>query len=192
MTPEEQSFVAPFCKAALAWEATSSLAPSVKRLLSIMAIVQAILETGWGKSWLAKAPIWNFAGIKFHDLSLGPRCPAPTKEFYSGALRGETCDFQSYTGGIAAFIADHARTLTEWECVHDALVMPNHPSAIAAVCEAVGPYTAQDREKLEARQPPAHSGYSDDPTYPYELLMIVHQLSLDDPAKVEEYAELNH
>ncbi|HVN78546.1 MAG TPA: glucosaminidase domain-containing protein [Terriglobia bacterium] len=178
MTPQQQAFVSPFCAACLQWEASTE--QPYKRQISIVTVAQAVLETGWGASSLSKPPINNYGGIKYH-LRQWPAYSVQTREVISGESQVVPGTFQTYPT-VADYIADHAAILTQWQCVRDVLGL-----GLAALCEALGPWTDEDRKTPN----PSHANYSTDPNYPNTLMKIINQLGLTDPTKIEQYAAMS-
>lgn len=175
MTPQQQAFLPPFCKACLAWEAQSTF--PYKRQITIISIAQGGLETGWGTSSLAKPPINNYGGIKWHIPGTAGYS-AQTREVMSGANVQLIGYFQTYHS-IADYLADHSAVLLRWQCVRTAAGI-----SLEALCDALGPWTPADRQS----QNPSHANYSTDPKYPATLMEIIEGLSLDQAGVIEGFA----
>lgn len=178
MTPQQQAFLPPFCKACLEWEAQSTF--PYKRQITIVSVAQGALETGWGTSSLAKPPINNFGGIKWH-LPQWPAYSAETREVISGKSQEQEGAFQTYPA-IADYVVDHAAVLLRWTCVKTAAGI-----SIEALCESLGPWTSSDRTLsiMDQRQ---HSNYSTDPNYPATLMEIIEGSRLDGAGVIEQFA----
>jgi flagellum-specific peptidoglycan hydrolase FlgJ len=177
MTPQLTSFLKTISQACLAWEATVDL--PYKRIISIITVAQAALETGWGKSSLCA--VNNFGGVQ-HHIPQWPGISKLSREVIQGQNKIMNDCFQCYPT-LADYIADHASVLLRWQCVRDSLGV-----GLAAALEALGPWTQADHVALGERQPPQHSNYSTDPTYPAVLTKIVQDCGMTDPAAIDRYA----
>lgn len=173
MTPQQKAFLPPFCSACIQWEATSDF--EYKRQITIVSIAQGALETGWGISSLCK--VNNYGGVKDH-LPQWPPLVKETREVIGGKDVVITDKFQTYPT-IADYVADHAAVLLRWECVRTAAGI-----SLVALCEALGPWTPEDRKSSN----PSTSNYSTDPHYGSTLMLIIDGLMLDAPGKVEQFA----
>ena len=183
MIASEISFLKTICRACLNWEDTSDLPATVKRMISIITIVQAILETGWGSSWLGNAPYFNMGGVK-HHLAEWPGVSTKTREVIAGENKVIEDAFQCYPT-MADYIADHFDVLWQWKCVRDAVAL-----SLKAALPVLGPWTDADRAFYDAGNLDActHSNYSTDPTYGATLMELVDDCGLIDPSIVERYA----
>ena len=60
-------------------------------------IAQACCESAWGRSWISKAPYFNFFGLKCGSAWKGRRVNAKTHEEYTkGTLTAISADFRAY------------------------------------------------------------------------------------------------
>ena len=75
-------------------------------ILPSVTLAQAALESGWGKSYLAKPPYNNFFGIK------GAGVVVPTTEWNGSAYVPQNSSFRVYPNAKASF-NDHAKFLKE-------------------------------------------------------------------------------
>lgn len=129
-------------------------------------IAQAILESGWGKSQLAKAAN-NFFGIKDSKRFNEGYCEFKTKEFRGGKEEVETAGFEAFKSETSCFDA-HARLLAELERYAPAMADADDPLVFAA--------------RLQ------ECGYSTDPGYAKKLAALIAQFRLTqyDQAKEEK------
>ena len=181
MTPAQKIFLPPFCKAVLEWEATQTL--PFKRVLSIVTVAQAALETGWGTSSLCKPPIFNFGGIQ-HHIKGTPGISKKSREVIDGKDEILLDSFQTYPT-VSDFILDHSNVLLRWRCVRDSLGL-----GVLATCEALGTWNDADRLAMHQGRADAcdHSNYSTDPHYGATLMQIIEGIELQRDGKIEEFA----
>lgn len=116
-------------------------------------IAQAILESGWGESQLAKQ-CNNFFGIK--DVDHESYQEFPTTEYSKGRKTRELARFEKYPSFESCFAA-HARLLS--------------------IADRYQPAMAADNPRSFALQLLA-CGYSTDPSYPDKLIALVRQYAL--------------
>lgn len=179
MTPAELAFVKPVCQACLVWESGSGVI--YKRLVSITTVIQAILETGWGKSSLCA--YHNYGGVK-HHLPQWPGVSMQTREVIQSQNEVIKDAFQTYPT-LTDYIADHAEVLLRWACVRNSLNV-----GLTATFEALGPWNSDDLAAIREHNPDAsdHSNYSTDPTYPQSLMTLAEEFGFLDLASIDRYA----
>ena len=84
-------------------------------VLPSITAAQAILESGWGSSELAKAPNNNLFGIKDSEDWNGEIVTVPTQEYVNGGYITVNAAFRKYASWNDS-VVDHAKffTSTEW------------------------------------------------------------------------------
>lgn len=120
-------------------------------------LAQAICESGWGQSALAKQAN-NFFGIKAL-AGAAPEAYAefPTSEFVNGRAKSALAKFARYASPVESFTA-HARLLADAARYEPAMVVRNKPAAFAAALQSCG--------------------YSTNPGYAASLLVLVKEFDL--------------
>lgn len=124
------------------------------RILPSLTLAQAILESNWGESGLAKNSK-NLFGVKAGSSWTGKRRAYPTKEFLNGAWVTVTADFREYDT-FEGSIRDH----------NDLLNRPRY-----AKVRGETDYKKATTEVWRA-------GYATDPDYPKKLQRLIERLKL--------------
>lgn len=125
-------------------------------VLPSITIAQAILESGWGKSGLAKNGN-NLFGIKAFSSWTGPYVEMATKEYdSSGAAYFIIAKFRAYNCWDDS-VEDHSKILLQ----------SNFAGVIAA------------NDYKEAAQALSRGGYATDPNYPELITSIIEQYNLN-------------
>lgn len=120
-------------------------------------IAQAILESGWGRSSLARE-CNNFFGVKAeHNAAPGSYEEFPTTEFVDGARVSIDAAFAKYPSPTLGFAA-HARLLA---------LAPRYRAAMAVASEP-----ERFAQQLQA------CGYSTNPFYAQSLMQLVKEFDL--------------
>lgn len=120
-------------------------------------IAQAILESGWGTSALAKEAN-NYFGVKtWHTEDPELYVEMPTAEYASGMLSPASADFARYPSAAASFTA-HARLISGSARYAPAMAARHDPEAF---CRAL-----QNR------------GYSTNPRYAQLLIELMNEFDL--------------
>ncbi len=119
-------------------------------------LAQAILESGWGQSALAKKAN-NFFGIKAVGAIAGSYVEFPTEEFVDGRRVREMAKFARYPSPAASFDA-HAVLLS---------LSPRYEPAMAACGDP-----SQFAQELQA------CGYSTNPNYAAALRKLIAEFNL--------------
>ena len=119
-------------------------------------IAQAILESGWGKSALARQAK-NFFGIKCYGSWDGEVCTMLTREVINGRSTIVKGEFRSYPN-LSGSILDHAEFLKENKRYEKAFAAKDGPSFAKAIAKA---------------------GYATDPKYADFLVKLITQFKLE-------------
>ena len=129
-------------------------------ILPSITAAQAILESGWGSSELAKAPNNNLFGIKDSEDWHGEIVPVPTQEFLNGDYITVNAAFRKYATWNDS-VVDHAKffTSTEWRKDNYRKVVNETDYRIAA-------------QELK------NAGYATDPNYPGKLIRLIEAYKL--------------
>jgi flagellar rod assembly protein/muramidase FlgJ len=141
MNPKD--FIAAIAPAAHASAAHTKIPPS-------FTIAQAALESGWGKSQLAREA-FNLFGVKADASWHGAVLELPTKEFIGGQWVTEVARWRRYPGWLEC-LDDHARFLTD---------NPRYRPA----------FQFQDGRRFASAV--AAAGYATDPTYSAKIISII-------------------
>lgn len=143
-------FLARFVPAALALQERTGLPASV-------VLAQAILESDWGRSELARRH-HNYFGIKAHGRPTASAVARyPTTEFRHGRPRREKAGFARYE--------------SVEECLQDyAVVLSRRRYAPARAVAANPPAFARALQRC---------GYATDPRYAHKLLILIRRYRLD-------------
>lgn len=129
-------------------------------------IAQAILESGWGQSLLAKKAK-NFFGIKDTDFCEG-YVEFKTREVFSGKETRVPARFEKYASVSLSF-EHHARLLSESDRYQPAMAVADDPEKFALQLLACG--------------------YATDPKYPNLLKALIRQYNLTRFDAAEEAAK---
>ena len=129
-------------------------------VLPSITAAQAILESGWGSSELAKAPNNNLFGIKDSEDWNGEIVTVPTQEYVNGDYITVNAAFRKYTSWNDS-VVDHAKffTSTEWRKNNYRKVVNETDYRIAA-------------QELK------NAGYATDPNYPGKLIRLIEAYKL--------------
>ena len=129
-------------------------------VLPSITAAQAILESGWGSSELAKAPNNNLFGIKDSEDWNGEIVTVPTQEYVNGDYIKINAAFRKYTSWNDS-VVDHAKffTSTEWRKNNYRKVVNETDYRIAA-------------QELK------NAGYATDPSYPGKLISLIEAYKL--------------
>ncbi len=129
-------------------------------VLPSITAAQAILESGWGSSELAKAPNNNLFGIKDSEDWNGEIVTVPTQEYVNGDYITVNAAFRKYTSWNDS-VVDHAKffTSTEWRKNNYRKVVNETDYRIAA-------------QELK------NAGYATDPSYPGKLISLIEAYKL--------------
>ena len=129
-------------------------------VLPSITAAQAILESGWGSSELAKAPNNNLFGIKDSEDWHGEIVIVPTQEYLNGAYITVSAAFRKYVSWNDS-VVDHAKffTSTEWRKSNYRKVVNETDYRIAA-------------QELK------NAGYATDPNYPGKLIRLIEAYKL--------------
>ena len=129
-------------------------------VLPSITAAQAILESGWGSSELAKAPNNNLFGIKDSEDWNGEIVTVPTQEYVNGDYITVNAAFRKYTSWNDS-VVDHAKffTSTEWRKNNYRKVVNETDYRIAA-------------QELK------NAGYATDPSYPGKLIRLIEAYKL--------------
>ena len=129
-------------------------------VLPSITAAQAILESGWGSSELAKAPNNNLFGIKDSEDWNGEIVTVPTQEYVNGDYITVNAAFRKYTSWNDS-VVDHAKffTSTEWRKNNYRKVVNETDYHIAA-------------QELK------NAGYATDPSYPGKLIRLIEAYKL--------------
>ena len=129
-------------------------------VLPSITAAQAILESGWGSSELAKAPNNNLFGIKDSEDWNGEIVTVPTQEYVNGDYIKINAAFRKYTSWNDS-VVDHAKffTSTEWRKDNYRKVVNETDYRIAA-------------QELK------NAGYATDPNYPGKLIRLIEAYKL--------------
>ena len=129
-------------------------------VLPSITAAQAILESGWGSSELAKAPNNNLFGIKDSEDWNGEIVTVPTQEYVNGDYIKINAAFRKYTSWNDS-VVDHAKffTSTEWRKNNYRKVVNETDYRIAA-------------QELK------NAGYATDPSYPRKLIRLIEAYKL--------------
>ena len=129
-------------------------------VLPSITAAQAILESGWGSSELAKAPNNNLFGIKDSEDWNGEIVTVPTQEYVNGDYIKINAAFRKYTSWNDS-VVDHAKffTSTEWRKDNYRKVVNETDYRIAA-------------QELK------NAGYATDPSYPGKLIRLIEAYKL--------------
>jgi flagellum-specific peptidoglycan hydrolase FlgJ len=150
MNQTESSFLANAVPAALATEKQYDVPASIT-------LAQAILESGWGQTALAKQAN-NFFGIKaIHFTDPESYIEFPTKEFVDGRAVTELAKFARYPSPAESFAA-HAQLLSLAERYKPAMAVAHDPEAFAMQLQ--------------------ECGYSTNPGYAVALMQLVTEFDL--------------
>jgi flagellum-specific peptidoglycan hydrolase FlgJ len=136
--------------AAIASEAATGVPASIT-------IAQAILESGWGQSGLAKQAN-NFFGIKAAaHVAPDSYIQLPTEEIVMGRAVAENAEFMKYKSAADSFTA-HGLLLAQASRYAPAMAVRGNPAQFAAELQ--------------------RGGYSTNPNYADDLMCIVAELDL--------------
>ena len=129
-------------------------------ILPSITAAQAILESGWGSSELAKAPNNNLFGIKDSEDWNGEIVTVPTQEYLNGDYITVNAAFRKYTSWNDS-VVDHAKffTSTEWRKNNYRKVVNETDYRIAA-------------QELK------NAGYATDPSYAGKLIRLIETYKL--------------
>ena len=129
-------------------------------ILPSITAAQAILESGWGSSELAKAPNNNLFGIKDSEDWRGEIVTVPTQEYLNGDYITVNAAFRKYASWNDS-VVDHAKffTSTEWRKDNYRKVVNETDYRIAA-------------QELK------NAGYATDPSYPGKLIRLIEAYKL--------------
>ena len=129
-------------------------------ILPSITAAQAILESGWGNSGLAKAPNHNLFGIKNSDDWTGETVTVPTQEYVNGEYITVNAAFRKYVSWNDS-VVDHAKffTGTEWRRNNYRKVVNETDYRIAA-------------QELK------NAGYATDPSYAGKLIRLIEAYKL--------------
>ena len=129
-------------------------------ILPSITAAQAILESGWGSSQLAKAPNNNLFGIKDSEDWHGEIVTLSTQEYLNGDYITVNAAFRKYASWNDS-VVDHAKffTSTEWRKDNYRKVVNETDYRIAA-------------QELK------NAGYATDPTYPGKLIRLIEAYKL--------------
>ena len=129
-------------------------------VLPSITAAQAILESGWGSSELAKAPNNNLFGIKDSEDWNGEIVTVPTQEYVNGDYITINAAFRKYTSWNDS-VVDHAKffTSTEWRKNNYRKVVNETDYRIAA-------------QELK------NAGYATDPSYAGKLIRLIEAYKL--------------
>ena len=129
-------------------------------VLPSITAAQAILESGWGSSELAKAPNNNLFGIKDSEDWNGEIVTVPTQEYVNGDYIKINAAFRKYTSWNDS-VVDHAKffTSTEWRKNNYRKVVNETDYRIAA-------------QELK------YAGYATDPSYAGKLISLIEAYKL--------------
>ena len=129
-------------------------------ILPSITAAQAILESGWGSSELAKVPNNNLFGIKDSEDWHGEIVTVPTQEYLNGDYITVNAAFRKYASWNDS-VVDHAKffTSTEWRKDNYRKVVNETDYRIAA-------------QELK------NAGYATDPSYPGKLIRLIEAYKL--------------
>ncbi|WP_455461693.1 GBS Bsp-like repeat-containing protein [Streptococcus salivarius] len=129
-------------------------------VLPSITAAQAILESGWGSSELAKAPNNNLFGIKDSEDWNGEIVTVPTQEYVNGDYITVNAAFRKYASWNDS-VVDHAKffTSTEWRKNNYRKVVNETDYRIAA-------------QELK------NAGYATDPNYAGKLISLIEAYKL--------------
>ena len=129
-------------------------------ILPSITAAQAILESGWGSSQLAKAPNNNLFGIKDSEDWHGEIVTVPTQEYLNSDYITVNAAFRKYASWNDS-VVDHAKffTSTEWRKNNYRKVVNETDYRIAA-------------QELK------NAGYATDPNYPGKLIRLIEAYKL--------------
>ena len=129
-------------------------------VLPSITAAQAILESGWGSSELAKAPNNNLFGIKDSEDWNGEIVTVPTQEYVNGDYITVNAAFRKYASWNDS-VVDHAKffTSTEWRKYNYRKVVNETDYRIAA-------------QELK------NAGYATDPSYAGKLISLIEAYKL--------------
>ena len=129
-------------------------------VLPSITAAQAILESGWGSSELAKAPNNNLFGIKDSEDWNGEIVTVPTQEYVNGDYITVNAAFRKYASWNDS-VVDHAKffTSTEWRKNNYRKVVNETDYRIAA-------------QELK------NAGYATDPSYAGKLISLIEAYKL--------------
>ena len=129
-------------------------------ILPSITAAQAILESGWGSSELAKVPNNNLFGIKDSEDWHGEIVTVPTQEYLNGDYITVNAAFRKYASWNDS-VVDHAKffTSTEWRKNNYRKVVNETDYRIAA-------------QELK------NAGYATDPNYPGKLIRLIEAYKL--------------
>ena len=129
-------------------------------ILPSITAAQAILESGWGSSELAKAPNNNLFGIKDSEDWNGEIVTVPTQEYVNGDYITVNAAFRKYASWNDS-VVDHAKffTSTEWRKNNYRKVVNETDYRIAA-------------QELK------NAGYATDPSYAGKLIRLIEAYKL--------------
>ncbi|WP_455443415.1 GBS Bsp-like repeat-containing protein [Streptococcus salivarius] len=129
-------------------------------VLPSITAAQAILESGWGSSELAKAPNNNLFGIKDSEDWNGEIVTVPTQEYVNGDYITVNAAFRKYASWNDS-VVDHAKffTSTEWRKNNYRKVVNETDYRVAA-------------QELK------NAGYATDPSYPGKLISLIEAYKL--------------
>ena len=129
-------------------------------ILPSITAAQAILESGWGNSELAKVPNNNLFGIKDSEDWHGEIVTVPTQEYLNGDYITVNAAFRKYASWNDS-VVDHAKffTSTEWRKDNYRKVVNETDYRIAA-------------QELK------NAGYATDPSYPGKLIRLIEAYKL--------------
>ena len=129
-------------------------------ILPSITAAQAILESGWGSSQLAKAPNNNLFGIKDSEDWHGAIVTVPTQEYLNGDYITVNAAFRKYASWNDS-VVDHAKffTSTEWRKNNYRKVVNEMDYRIAA-------------QELK------NAGYATDPSYAGKLIRLIETYKL--------------
>ena len=129
-------------------------------ILPSITAAQAILESGWGSSQLAKAPNNNLFGIKDSEDWHGEIVTVPTQEYLNSDYITVNAAFRKYASWNDS-VVDHAKffTSTEWRKNNYRKVVNETDYRVAA-------------QELK------NAGYATDPSYPGKLIRLIEAYKL--------------
>ena len=129
-------------------------------VLPSITAAQAILESGWGSSELAKDPNNNLFGIKDSEDWNGEIVTLPTQEYVNGDYITVNAAFRKYASWNDS-VVDHAKffTSTEWR-------KDNYRKVV------------NETDYRVAAQELKNAGYATDPSYPGKLISLIEAYKL--------------
>ena len=128
-------------------------------VLPSITAAQAILESGWGSSELAKAPNNNLFGIKDSEDWNGEIVTVPTQEYVNGDYITVNAAFRNIPHGMTS-VVDH-------ENFYEYRVAKNNYRKVV-----------NETDYRVAAQELKNAGYATDPSYPGKLISLIEAYKL--------------